>query len=71
MTENEQALTVWEHGVHIADREDSKYKYILYQVESFYVEVWYHKDFNLIKKFRGFASTYHLEPYLSNIKIKI
>jgi len=71
MTENEQALTVWEHGAFIANREDAEHNYVLYQMDSFYIEVWYHKECNLIKLFRSFASTNQLEPYLVNIKIEI
>lgn len=68
---DDQADTLWEHGVHITDREDEEHKFILYQIEGFYVEVWYHKESNEIRKLRSFASTKQLDPYLSKIKIKI
>jgi hypothetical protein len=71
MEKDDQANTLWEHGVHLTELEDEGYKFILYQIEGFYVEVWYHKECNQIRKFRSFASTDQLEPYLSKIKIKI
>ena len=38
--------------VHIAEREDEEHKILLYQVEPFYVEVYLHKVFNVIRKFQ-------------------
>jgi hypothetical protein len=58
MDENEQAEATWE-GVHIATREDSIHKILLYQIngtESFYVELSYNSVDNLITKFRPFKS---------------
>jgi len=71
MEKDDQANTLWELGVHIAEREEEVYKFILYQIEGFYVEVWYHKECNEIRKLRSFASVNQLDPYLSKIKIKI
>jgi hypothetical protein len=40
MDEMEQAEAVWD-GVFIADREDEEHKILLYQIDAFYVEVYY------------------------------
>lgn len=69
LDEMEQAEAVWE-GVFISDREDEEHKILLYQVDSFYVEVFYHKEYNVIRKFRSFSSTEQLHPYLENINLK-
>jgi hypothetical protein len=37
--EMEQAEALWEKGVHIAEREDEVHRFVLYQIDSFYVEV--------------------------------
>ena len=66
LDEMEQAEAVWE-GVHIAEREDEEHKILLYQIDSFYVEVFYHKEYNVIRRFRSFASTEQLEPYLKQM----
>jgi hypothetical protein len=63
-----QAEAVWD-GQFIDDREDQDHKILLYQVDSFYVEVYYHKQQNAIKRFRSFCSTDQLQPYLQRIDI--
>lgn len=71
LDEMEQAEALWELGVHIAERDDEVYRYILYQLEAFYVETWYHKEYNVIRKFRAFDDTNELAPYTEHIKILI
>ncbi len=69
--EQEQAEAVWD-GVHIAEREDSEHKILLYQIngkETFYVEVYYHKEYEVIRKFRSFKSPNQLEPYTKQIDL--
>ena len=63
----EQQEATWE-GTFIADREDEEHKILLYQIDRFYVEVFYHKEYNVIRRYRPFASTDQLEPYLDKIK---
>ncbi len=72
MDEMEQAEAVWS-GVHIGDREDEKHKILLYQIngdESFYVEVFYNKEFNVIWKFNPFKSMEYLNVYSDQIDIE-
>ena len=64
----EQAEAVWS-GVHIADQEDQEHSILLYQIDSFYVEVYYHKELNVIRRFKPFSSTEQLQPYLNQIDI--
>lgn len=70
MNEMEQQEAIWQ-GVHIADREDEEHKILLYQIDSFYVEVFYHVEYNCIRRYRPFASTDLLEPYLEKMIIHI
>jgi len=70
LDEAEQAEAIWD-GVFIGDREDEEHKILLYQIDGFYVEVFYNKEYNVIRRYRPFSSTNQLEPYLSNIDIKI
>jgi len=69
LSEEEQANLLWDKGVHIAHRSDETIKYILYQLDAFYIEVWYAYEDNNILKFRTFSSTDALEPYLQQINI--
>lgn len=68
LDESEKAETTWS-GVFIADREESECKILLYQIDSFYVEVYYHKVDNAIKRFRSFSAISQLDPYLKNINL--
>ncbi len=68
LDEMEQAEAVWD-GAFVADREDYVHKILLYQIDSFYVEVFYHKEYNVIRRFRSFSSTEQLKPYLEKIKL--
>jgi hypothetical protein len=69
LDEMEQAEALW-NGVFIADREDDEHKILLYQIDGFYVEVFYHKEYNVIRRFRSFSSTNPLDPYLDKIDIQ-
>jgi hypothetical protein len=44
---------------------------LLYQLDSFYVEVFYNKTHNYISKLNGFDDTDLLEPYLKKIEISL
>lgn len=68
MDEMEQAEAIWD-AVLLADREDGEHKILLYQIDSFYVEVFYHKEYNVIRRFRPFKTTDLLKPYLDKIDI--
>ena len=67
---NTQAEILWEKGVLLADRADDKNKFLLYQLDGFYVEVMYNPESNCIEAFKSFISTNEpLMPYLQVIKI--
>jgi hypothetical protein len=62
---------IWENGVVVAERYDEVNRYKLYQLASFYVEVEWHKEYNVRRAFYCFASTNaeKLQPYLEKIDI--
>lgn len=64
----EQIEAVWT-GEFIGDRRDEDHNILLYQVDSFYIEVYYHPDDNVIKRLRSFLSIEQLTPYLEKIDI--
>lgn len=68
LDEMEQAEAVWS-SPHIGDRQEDEHNILLYQVDSFYVEAWYHREHNVLVKFRSFASTDQLEPYARQINL--
>lgn len=70
MDEVAQAEILLEHGVLLAERAYKEFKIVLYQVHEFYVEVYFHKTYEMIQGFRGFESIHHLDPYLAEIDIR-
>jgi hypothetical protein len=71
LDEMDKQEALWEEGTHLADREKGKYKILLYQIEGFYVEVFYHKEYNVLRGYRPFNSTEQLAPYLEKMQIKV
>ncbi len=69
MTELEQADVIMEQGVFIGKRTDGFYNILLFQVDAFYAEIFYHSHFNVIIKIKTFRDTEALEPYLQQIEI--
>lgn len=69
MTEMEQADLIMEKGALVGKRTDGFYNILLFQVDSFYAEIYYHSHFNVIIKIKTFRNTDALEPYLAQIEI--
>ena len=65
LSENERAALLWESGVYLDTRTADGYRVNLYALGAFYVEVFYNPATNQLEKFRSFASTNQLEPYLN------
>lgn len=66
LSDFEQAEVLWT-GALLAHREDGIFRILLYQLDSFYVEVFYNKTGNTLSRFRSFSTTSLLEPYLEQI----
>ena len=69
LTENEKTAIVWNEGDVVGDRKENNFSILLYQVQSFYVEVFYSGNENKISKLRSFSSIEQLESYLGKIDI--
>lgn len=69
LDELEQSQALWEHGTHISERDDEKFRYVLYSLFSFYVELKYNRELNVINGSRSFRNTDQLEAYFPNIDI--
>ena len=68
MDEWEQMEAIW-GGVFVTNRVDNENEILLYQVDSFYVEVYYNKEYNKIRRLRSFSSVDELDPYLNQIDL--
>ncbi len=59
----------WEHGVHIGERVEGEHKIILYQMFSFYVELYYHMEFNVLRRLKSFSSVELLDAYINQFDL--
>ncbi|MEO6453156.1 MAG: hypothetical protein ABIN97_03745 [Ginsengibacter sp.] len=64
-----QFETLYNHGIHISDRADTEHCIILFQLHSFYVELYFHIEHNSLKKFRSFSNMDYIKPYLEQIDL--
>lgn len=66
----DQACVLWNKGVFLGERRQEQYKIALYQIEGFYVELFYHAEDNAITRLRSFRSVDQLRPYLERISVE-
>jgi hypothetical protein len=66
----EQSYTLWQYGVKLAEIKNKHYNLILYQIDAFYVEVWYQIKRNEIRQYVSFLTTDKLTPYLNQIDVR-
>ena len=70
LSEKQQLDTLEETGVFIAQRQKPFYNIKLYQLESFYVELYFHTHFNVIVNVNCFSNTDCLDAYLQDIHLE-
>jgi hypothetical protein len=68
--EVDQASSLLKDGVLLAQRTEGFCRVLLYQADSYYLEVFRHNHFNVIIKVVSFTDTAFLEPYLEQIDIE-
>ncbi|MFL5810433.1 MAG: hypothetical protein ACJ749_12990 [Flavisolibacter sp.] len=66
----EQVGLLYKHGVYIGKRKERNRTLILFQLEGFYVEVFYTKYRHHIASLRCSDSTMLLDPYLEQIDVE-
>ena len=70
LDELEQTETFWVRGQKVGERLSKSFRYVLYQLNSFYVEIKYNMVANVIYAMRGFeCKSPHLDIYLLQIDI--
>ena len=70
LNETEQVELLWYNGEQIGRRKEEDYLILLYQVEGFYVEVFYHRKERMIKRYLSFdCSDSRLDTYLEKVDI--
>ena len=68
LDEMEQIEAVWS-GKHLATRHDEIHDILLYQIDGFFVEVYYNNEYNKIRKFEPIADKKQLLFYGDQIDI--
>ena len=71
LDEVKQIEFLWSAGVLVGSRQEGFYKILLYQIDSFYVEVFYQYFQGKMVKIKSFTDTDQLEPYLNSINIDV
>ena len=69
LNEKQQLDTLEKSGVFIAEMNGPYYNIKLYQVNGFYVELYFHTHFNVVVNINCFTNTDCLDPYLENIRL--
>lgn len=69
LNETGQAETLLERGTFVANRLYKNFSIFLYQLDSFYVEVYHNLRFDIMQGMRCFEDDDALQPYLESIDI--
>jgi len=70
LPEQEQVNSLYHDGVYIGKRKAKETTILLYQLDSFYVEVFYRSYRRHISRIRCSGSTIFLDPYLEQIDVE-
>ena len=70
LSKKQQAELTFYEGKFVDDRIEDDFKVLLYQLYSFYVEMYYNQKENRIVRLRNFSSTTQLDPYLYKINLE-
>jgi len=68
-SKNQKQHIVLSTGLFVTERTDGPFRIMLYQVEHFYVEVYFFNLYNKAALLKGFDDVQYLEPYLSTIDL--
>ena len=64
-----QQVALLKHGTFLAERKDPPLRMMLYQMDGFYVEVFFLSRYHKVGWFKGFDTVDELEPYLEKIDL--
>jgi hypothetical protein len=67
---SEQLDLLQQSGCYVGKRRENNLTVLLYQLDVFYVEVFYAKYRCFIKRIHCFRSTAYLDPYLEQIDVE-
>jgi hypothetical protein len=71
LSDEDQLNLLYKEGVYIGKRKEDGKTILLYQLDSFYVEVFYRKYRYFVSEIKCTDSTSCLEPYLEQINVEL
>ena len=69
LSKKEQQEVLLAQGTFLTERMDGPFRIMLYQLDSFYVEVHFFNLYNKVAFFSAFDTVEALEPYLETIDV--
>jgi hypothetical protein len=69
LSKQDQQNQLLKEGTFLAEREDGPFRIMLYQLDNFYVEVYFFNLYNKVAFLQSFSDTDVLEPYLEQMDI--
>ncbi len=69
MSQSDQINLLYKEGTYIGKRKKNNQDLVLYQLDSFYIEIIYLEYRRFIHKIRCFSSTSLIDPYLEQINV--
>lgn len=66
---DQQVILLWEKGAHVDFRDEAGFRYVLYQIDAFYVEVKYDPVTNAIVDHYSFGIELLPDTYLEKIDL--
>ncbi|MDN3654117.1 hypothetical protein QWZ08_00680 [Ferruginibacter paludis] len=63
--ETQKHKVLKKYGVEVAERKMDGFHIVLYQLFSFYVELYYHAETDILERLMCFSDTAYLDPYLN------
>ncbi|MEO7294107.1 MAG: hypothetical protein ABIW34_13445 [Ginsengibacter sp.] len=69
LEELEKIEALGEYGQIVAHKFEGKFKFMLYQINNFYVEIKYIEKTNAFVELRSFKTTNLLDSYISDIDV--
>ena len=70
LSDEERLDILYNQGVYIGKRKYGKETVVLYQLEGFYIEVFYIKYRYYVRRLHCFRSTLLLDPYLEGMNVE-
>ena len=67
---NQREKLLFDNGVYLSSRQEPEFVIDLYQIDSFYIEAFYHQGKRRLIYLRAFSTTDDLCPYIMHIDLE-